>query len=95
MDKAKAVANRWAWLPTMMPGVQRLLAEHRLKLGHAHVQECWRRGVLLGEPGWFYAREGALAVGTPWGEYLPPVTRTEALLVLAEPHKSGVQHGQG
>lgn len=57
----------WAWLPAAMPGVARLIADRRKRQGAAHVNECWRQGVLLMEPGWFFAWEGALAVGTPWG----------------------------
>lgn len=50
-----------------MPGVRRLVADKRKEMGDAHVAECQRRG-LAGEPGWFFAREGTLAVGTPWPE---------------------------
>ena len=88
MDK-KADLNRWAWLPSAMPGVARLVAEKRRLLGSAHVDECWKRGVLGREPGWFFAREGALAVGTPWADdpalanfAAAQVTATQALLVL-------------
>jgi hypothetical protein len=48
-----------------MPGVVQLVKTKRQEMGDAHVTECVRRG-LAGEPGWFFAREGALAVGTPW-----------------------------
>jgi hypothetical protein len=58
--------NRWAWLPQMMPGVARLIADKRKEVGSAHVDECWQRGVINGESGWFFAREGAIAVGTIW-----------------------------
>lgn len=84
-------ATRWAWLPAAMPGVQRLITEKRKKHGHAHVGECWRRGVVELEPGWFFAREGALAVGTPWAEpelanfAALRVTATQALLIIREP----------
>jgi hypothetical protein len=89
MDKA---TNRWSWLPAMMPGVARLMAEKRTQFGAAHVAECWRRGVVLGEPNWFYAREGAIAVGTPFEDdpalaeaALPTYTRAQALLVMRDP----------
>ena len=95
MDKGQSKAvNRWAWLPAAMPGVARLMAEKRRELGDAHVNECWKRGVLQGEAGWFFAREGTLAVGTPWDEpelanfAAAQVTRTQALLVLR-----GAGHG--
>lgn len=63
-----AKVNRFAWLPVHMPGVARLMGEKRTEMGAAHVAECWRRGVVGGEAGWFFAREGALAVGTPWDD---------------------------
>jgi hypothetical protein len=75
-----------------MPGVQKLLAEKRKTLGAEHVAECWKRGVVQGDPGWFFAREGALAVGTPWADIADvagwQVTRTQCLLILKE-----VAHG--
>ena len=63
MDKVER--KRFDWLAAEMPRVVVLLRERRKADGAAHVNECWRRGVLLGEPGWFFAREGAVAVGTP------------------------------
>lgn len=63
-----AKPSSWQWLPALMPGVARLMADRRRDVGAAHVNECWRRGVLQREPGWFFAREGALAVGTIWPE---------------------------
>lgn len=83
MDKGTP-PNKWSWLPAMMPGVQRLLAEKKVRDGAAHVAECWRRGVIEREPGWFYAREGAIAVGTPWGEPIPDVTAGQALLMVRD-----------
>lgn len=98
MDKGRDEGKRarWDWLPSAMPGVARLIKEKRAKLGDAHVNECWRRGVVLREPGWFFAREGALAVGTPWDDPVLAnfaalqVTATQALVILREPE---VQHG--
>lgn len=86
----KGTANRWSWLPAMMPGVQKLLAEKRATMGAPHVAECWRRGVVLQEPGWFYAREGPIAVGTSWGEPIPNYTGTQALVLIRNP---GAAHG--
>jgi hypothetical protein len=89
-DEGKAV-GKWSWLPTAMPGVTRLMAEKRRLLGEAHVAECWRRGVVEREAGWFFAREGALAVGTPWDDpalanfAALQVTQTQALVVMREP----------
>lgn len=87
MDK-KSESSKWEWLPAAMPGVARLIAEKRKALGNAHVNECWKRGVIEQKPDWFYAREGALAVGIPFTDAelaesaLPTVTRTQAILVL-------------
>lgn len=97
MDK-KQEPGRWDWLPVAMPGVARLVAEHRRKMGDAHVNECWKRGVLKLEPGWFFAREGALAVGTPWGDELmlnfaaAQITSTQALVVI-RPVAAGADDG--
>jgi hypothetical protein len=81
MDKKE---SRWGWLPSHMPGVQALLKERRRAQGDAHVNDCWRRGVVQREPGWFFAREGALAVGTPWPAIADvagwEVTATQAML---------------
>jgi hypothetical protein len=98
-------ALRWAWLPAAMPGVARLMSEKRRSMGHAHVDECWRRG-MAGEPGWLFAREGAVAIGTPWAGdpalenfALAQVTSTQALLVIRHPEvfvpavREGVAHG--
>lgn len=62
MDKGR----RFDWLPKEMPGVTRLIADRRKEVGAQWVSECWRRGVVQGEPGWFYAAEQGLAVGTLW-----------------------------
>lgn len=88
--------RNWKWLPEQMPGVARLMAEKREAWGNHHVNLCWRRGVELREPGWFFAREGVLAVGTPWDEPVLAnfaalnVTATQALLLMREP---GGAHG--
>jgi len=69
----------------------RLVAEKRRALGDAHVNLCWKHGVELLEPGWFYAREGALSIGVPWplaeeAEQLSEdFARTRVLLVLRDP----------
>lgn len=72
MDKGQGSGEgkggEWAWLPARMPGVARLLADKRAALGAEWVNTCWRRGVIERQPGWFYAAEGALGVGTPWAD---------------------------
>lgn len=88
--------KRWDWLPAQIPGVARLIKDKRAEYGDAHVNECWRQGVVLKQPGWFFAREGALAVGTPWNEpemanfAALNVTSTQALLMIKAPE---VSHG--
>lgn len=83
----EAKAARLALIRDAMPGVQRLVAEKRRVMGDAWVTDCIRRG-LAGEPGYFFAREGALAVGTPWDDPVlanfaaANVTSTQALVVL-------------
>lgn len=88
----KEQRRRFDWLPIEMPGVARLVKEKRAQHGDQHVNECWRRGVLNREPGWFFAREGALAVGTPWADdpamanfAAAQVTATQALLCIRVP----------
>lgn len=83
-------ADRWGWLPAAMPGVAALMREKRKALGPAHVAECWRRG-MAGEPGWFFAREGAIAIGTPWAGdaamtdfAAAQICATQALLIMRE-----------
>ncbi len=82
----------WSWLPAQMPGVARIVADKRRLLGNAHVNECWRRGVEQGEAGWFFAREGPLAVGVPdtsdpvmrdW--CAAQVTGSQAIVMLRDP----------
>ena len=97
--------DRWAWLPRAMPGVAQLIGEQRQLYGREHVAECWRRG-MAGEPGWFFAREGAIAIGTPWTPELDPVlaeatawsvTRTQAAVFMRKPTaaaKTGGSDGQ-
>lgn len=48
-----------------MPKVAELVAQQRRRRGDAFIVECQRRG-MGGEPGWFYAWEAGVCVGTPW-----------------------------
>lgn len=97
-EREEAAAKRFAWLPREMPGVARLVREKRALHGDAHVNECWQRGVIGREPGWFFAREGALAVGTPWDEpalanfAAAQVSATQALLLIKLPEASHGAH---
>lgn len=102
MDKGADKGSRWGWLPTAMPGLAKLMAEKKREFGPAHVAECWRRGVIHGEPGWFFAREGTLAIGTPFdAEQYPElanwaaaqVTSTQVTLLMARPPAQEGNHG--
>lgn len=88
MDRSSEKLKRFDWLPAAMPGVARLMRDRRAQLGDAHVNECWRRGVIEREPGWFFAREGALAVGTPWPDIADvagwQISATQTLLITRE-----------
>ena len=55
----------WAWLPDFMPKVAGLIAERRKQDGAEWVAHCWRQSVVLGKPGFFWACEGAVAIGVP------------------------------
>lgn len=97
MDKEQG-RKRWGWLPVEMPGVTRLMKEKRAKYGDQWVNECWRRGVVDGEPGWFFAGEGALMVGTLFEDpellafAQAKVTRTQALVIMREPEVADGPH---
>jgi hypothetical protein len=58
----------WGFMTRLMPRVVAEIKEWRDGGCGDHLDECWRRGVTGREPGWFYAREGAVAVGTPFPE---------------------------
>jgi hypothetical protein len=81
----------WSWLPRQMPRVSALIKTKRAELGDAHVNLCWRRGVVERQAGWFFAREGALAVGAPFDDpemanfAAMHVTSTQGLLLLRTP----------
>ena len=94
MDRGASKPNRWDWLPAFMPGVARQIRDKRREWGDAHVNECWRRGVVLGEPGWFLARESTITVGA-WDDpemlaLAATVNGTQSLLIMRNP---GAAHG--
>lgn len=62
MDK-KISAEDWRHVLQLMPRVNQRLAQKRRELGAAHVRECWRRGVINGEPDQFFVAEGSLTLG--------------------------------
>lgn len=68
-----------------------MVADKRRLYGDTHVTECVKRG-LAGEPGWFFAREGVVSVGTPdaawgtWPEFVGLVlSADQALLFIRTP----------
>ena len=69
MDKNQIQVKRnWGWMAQFMPRVVAMLGEYRAKGHGAHIDECWRQGVRLQQPGWFYARENGVSVGTPFSQ---------------------------
>lgn len=76
MDKTSNSSTKrdWAWLGAHMPRVVALLREYREVGEGDHLDECWLRGVMRGEPGWFWAVEGPIRLGTPFEA--PPVVST-------------------
>ena len=92
-----AMKQSFEWLPAQMPRVAVMMKERRRLHGDAFVNQCWKQGVLAGKPGFFFAREGALAVGTPWADdpvminfAAASVTAGQAVLCMAKPE---VKHG--
>ena len=92
-EKSAGTKKRWDWLPDAMPEVAKRMAEQRLLLGDAMVQACWHAGVVQGLPGFYFAAEGALSLGTPtaaqaleWFDLdpLPGMERPSSVLLLAD-----------
>ena len=71
MDKVDK--KDWSWIKQHLPGVVVLLAEYREFGEGAHIDECWKRGVMGGQPGWFFAREGPVCLGTPFDDKASPI----------------------
>lgn len=70
MDGGK---KSWAWMQEHMPRTVGLLREKRAAGQGALIDECWKRGVVMGESGWFWATEGAVSIGVPpEGALVPP-----------------------
>lgn len=66
------VKRSWQWMAEHMPRVVAMLKEERKAGRGAHIDDCWRRGVVNGEPGLFWASEGAISVGVPPNQSLVP-----------------------
>lgn len=67
----------WSWMKAHMPRVVAALGEARRKGGGAVIDECWRKGVIQQQPGWFFARENGVSVGVPSVELLQDPTLAE------------------
>ncbi len=96
MDKTPSTQGAWAWLPQRMPRVAELIRRRRAELGDDHVAECWRRGVVQREPGWFFAWESGLGVGAPWpaalelvAEQDPASAFSDKAFVVLRPKEGG------
>lgn len=95
----QAQRAKMALIREAMPGVTRIVADKRKALGDAWVTQCIKRG-LAGEPGFFFAREGGLAIGTPWPTDDPvlanwaaaAVTATQAVVLIREPEAGDGTH---
>lgn len=91
--------NRWGWMPQFMPRVHALIAERRNEDGAEWVAHCWAQGVVRGEPGWWFAAEGSLAVGvvtdlqmlTMWHR-LRAETGADAAVLILPPKPAGWTH---
>lgn len=77
METPEARRQRFELIRRAMPRVGALIADQRKVLGDAHVTACQQKG-MAGVPGWFYAWEGGVALGTPWPEAM-------ATLLAADP----------
>lgn len=89
--------NRWQWLAEAMPLLPARMKQLRAEHGADHVAECWRRGVVQRQPGWFFARQGAVAVGAPFvgdpvlSDFAAQHLQPDQCLVVIRP--KGVAHG--
>lgn len=63
----------WAWMEQHMPRVVSMMKAEREAGRGSQLNDCWRAGVVRGEPGMFWASEGKVAVGTPPAQQLVPV----------------------
>lgn len=62
----------WDWMTQHMPRVVSMMKAEREAGRGSQLNECWRAGVVRGEPGMFWATEGKVSVGTPPAQQLVP-----------------------
>lgn len=97
MDREKK-GRGYEWVMTAMPLLPARIRDLRAQHGDAHINECWKRGVVRGEPGWFFARQGTVSLGAPftgaegladWGAM---ALKPDQVLVLLRPPEASA-HG--
>jgi hypothetical protein len=74
-----------------------MLKARREKGEGAYLDTCWRNGVVRGEPGWFFASEGGVHVGTLWPEAAQALVdqRAMAQVLAANGPALGLRDGKG
>lgn len=61
----RADRGAWAFMVERMPRTVARMKEARSKGQGAHLDVCWRKGVIELQPGWFWAYEAGVSVGVP------------------------------
>ena len=79
MDRKPKPKSSWAFMQDHMPLVLARIAQKRADGEGAHLDLCWRRGVINLEPGWFWAYEAGVSVGVPGPEMLADATVQQML----------------
>jgi len=64
-NNPRADKRAWAFMVERMPRTVARIKEARAAGLGAHVDACWRAGVLDLRPGWFWAYEAGVSVGVP------------------------------
>lgn len=99
MDREQDRRNRFAWVAAAMPLLPARIKALRQEHGDAHINLCWKRGVLEGQPGWFFARQGAVALGAPFegaagaADWAGMHLQADQVLVLIRPPAQGGSDG--
>jgi hypothetical protein len=61
----RAHKSVWAFMAERMPRTVARMKEARSKGQGAHLDACWRNGVIDLKPGWFWAYEAGVSIGVP------------------------------
>lgn len=78
-DRKPKPKTSWAFMVDHMPHVVARIKEARAKGEGAHIDLCWRRGVVELQPGWFWAYEAGVSVGVPGLDMLSDATVQKTL----------------